>query len=156
MSISRKPSFLKGLDAVDSLLTLSPPTSPSENQGPQHNQKVDVVATKILNPLHTQPLDRAPTPLQSPVEYLQKPKVTRSERGITPDVPVECKPFSRGPSLSFKAMKEKLRFDHMMENNPYRKLPLSEEFHPGSSRIYLPGTIGYRCIKALTSGKPLP
>ena len=176
MPISRKPSFLRGLSAVDSQPNLSDPASPSENKGPQQNQKMNAVATKILNPLQKQPVDRDPTPLQGHLVPLQVPKPTRLASRPTHQVTIEPEPFtdhvvalqapkptslasrprhqvtiepqpSRSPSPTFEAM---------MVNNPYRKLPSRQEFHPDSSSMYLPGTIGHRCATALSNGKPLP
>ncbi|MEI8329869.1 MAG: hypothetical protein WCG14_07730, partial [Chlamydiia bacterium] len=87
-----------------------------------------------------------PEPFTDHVVALQAPKPTSLASRPRHQVTIEPQP-SRSPSPTFEAM---------MVNNPYRKLPSRQEFHPDSSSMYLPGTIGHRCATALSNGKPLP
>ena len=168
MNIPRTLSIPSGLHHVDSMS--NHPVSPSENQDPQQNQKMRSVASSILKQPNQEQVGQAAKrscihapqaikPCQGPPEESKEKKVDVPRKKPAPLLSEGDDPF-QDPA---EWLKEKTRFEELISSPAFRAKhpdkmpnPPMSEFHPEIFSIYLPGTIGYRCIKALTNGKPLP
>ena len=172
MNIPRTLSIPSGLHHVDSMA--KQPVSPIENIDPAQNQKVESVASSILKESNQgqegPAAKRCNISIPQPVKPFQGPPEESKEKkvAVAPKKPAPfVRTFVRIDNEPFQDpvewLKEKTRFEELISSPAFRAKhpdkmpnPPMSEFHPEIFSIYLPGTIGYRCIKALTNGKPLP